>query len=80
MLGGLGFSEIVFILLIMLLLFGSHRITELAGNLARAVKEFKKVMAEVDYTAPPPPPSPAEIASRPRDAAPDAHAGHGAGH
>ena len=80
MLGGLDFSELMVILLIVLLLFGSHRVTDLARNLGRAVNEFKKGMAEIQSSAPPPPPSPAEIAERPRDAATDARTSHDGGH
>ena len=76
--GNLSFFEMAVIVGVGLLLFGPHKVTELARNLGRAVTEFKRGMAEVQSSAPPPPPSPAEISMRPKDApAPDAH---GAGH
>ena len=39
---GLGFNEILVILLVVLLLFGASRIPELAKSLGRASYEFKK--------------------------------------
>lgn len=40
--GGIGFNEILVILLVVLLLFGASRIPELAKSLGRASYEFKK--------------------------------------
>lgn len=40
--GGIGFTEILVILLVVLLLFGAARIPELAKSLGRASYEFKK--------------------------------------
>ncbi len=80
---GLGPGEITVILFLVLLLFGSHKVGELAYNLGKAVNEFKKGMREIDATAPPAPPSPAEIAMRPPPRslpAESAHDPHGAGH
>ena len=54
MFGGLGFPELLCILLVILLLFGSDRVTDLARNLGRAVNEFKRGMSEVQSSAPPP--------------------------
>ena len=44
---GLGWSEIIVILLVVLLLFGSKRIPELARALGRASHEFKKAKASI---------------------------------
>lgn len=44
---GLGWSEIVVILLVVLLLFGSKRIPELARAMGRASHEFKKAKASI---------------------------------
>ncbi len=41
-LGGLGASEIVIILVIVLLLFGGKKIPELMKGLGRGVKDFKE--------------------------------------
>lgn len=44
---GLGWSEIIVILLVVLLLFGSKRIPELARAVGRASHEFKKAKASI---------------------------------
>ena len=44
---GLGWQEILFILLIALLLFGAARLPEIARSLGKAIKEFKKGMNEI---------------------------------
>jgi len=45
--GTIGTSEILFILLLVVLLFGAHRIPELARALGRAQREFQKARDEV---------------------------------
>lgn len=42
LIGGLGTSEIVLILLVVLLLFGGKKIPELMRGLGKGVKEFKE--------------------------------------
>ena len=44
---GIGFQELLVILLILLLVFGANRIHELARGLGRAIGEFKKSVNEV---------------------------------
>ena len=41
---GLGFQEIVLLLLVALLLFGARRLPEIAKSLGKSVNEFKKGM------------------------------------
>jgi len=43
---GLGYQELLLILLIVLVLFGASRLPELARSLGSSVKEFKKGVAE----------------------------------
>lgn len=43
---GLGYQELLLILLIALVLFGGSKLPELARSLGSSVKEFKKGMAE----------------------------------
>ena len=43
---GLGWQEIVLILLVVLLLFGAKRIPEIARSLGKGVKEFKKGISD----------------------------------
>ena len=52
LIGNLGTSEILFILLLLLLLFGAHKIPELARSLGRAQREFNKAREEIDEPAP----------------------------
>ena len=43
---GLGYQELLLILLIVLVLFGASRLPELARSLGSSVKEFKKGVSE----------------------------------
>jgi TatA/E family protein of Tat protein translocase len=45
---GLGLSEILIILFIIILLFGSRKLPELAKGLGKSISEFKKGMKETD--------------------------------
>ena len=74
---GMGTGEALIILLVVLLVFGSHRVVDLARSLGEAVKEFKRGMREIDASAPAAPPPPAQIAMNPPQApAADAHGDH----
>ncbi|MBI4587248.1 MAG: twin-arginine translocase TatA/TatE family subunit [Candidatus Rokubacteria bacterium] len=44
---GLGYQELLLILLIVLILFGAQRLPDLARSLGSSVKEFKKGVVEV---------------------------------
>jgi sec-independent protein translocase protein TatA len=74
--GGLGAPELIIILLVVLLLFGSTKLPKLAKSLGEASKEFKKGVADSEAapampaSATPPampasatPPAPAEVQS-----------------
>ena len=43
---GLGYQELLIILVIVLILFGASRLPELARSLGSSVKEFKKGVAD----------------------------------
>jgi sec-independent protein translocase protein TatA len=43
---GLGYQELLIVLLIVLVLFGAQRLPELARSLGSSVKEFKKGVTE----------------------------------
>ena len=51
---GLGYQELLIILVIVLILFGANRLPELAKSLGSSVKEFKKGVNEskAEETAP----------------------------
>ena len=51
---GLGYQELLIILVIVLVLFGANRLPELARSLGSSMKEFKKGMNEAnkEETAP----------------------------
>src|SRR5207244_892282 len=52
---GLGYQELLIILVIVLILFGANRLPELARSLGSSVKEFKKGVNDVINPQPHPP-------------------------
>ena len=54
---GLGYQELLIILVIVLILFGANRLPELARSLGSSVKEFKKGVNEATKTEETPPPA-----------------------
>jgi len=48
MMFNLGPSELVFLALIIVLLFGAKKVPELFASLGQGIREFKKAMREVD--------------------------------
>jgi sec-independent protein translocase protein TatA len=47
MIGGLGMTEILVILLIVLLLFGAKRIPDVAQGLGKGLREFKRAAHDI---------------------------------
>jgi len=47
---GLGYQELMIILVIVLLLFGAQKLPELARGLGKSVSEFKKAQTEAEDT------------------------------
>ncbi len=45
---GLGYQELLIILVIVLILFGANRLPELAKSLGSSIKEFKKGVNEAE--------------------------------
>lgn len=67
MLGNLGMSEILVLLLIFLLVFGAKRLPEIGAAMGKGIREFKKSMREVtDEIDRPAPPAPPAQGSEPR--------------
>lgn len=56
LLGSVGPTEIIVILLLVLILFGSKRIPEMAQSLGKGIREFKKSMREIETEVEAPPP------------------------
>jgi sec-independent protein translocase protein TatA len=48
---GIGFWELIIILLIVVMLFGAKRIPDIMGGLGRGIKSFKKAMETEDEPA-----------------------------
>jgi sec-independent protein translocase protein TatA len=44
--GGLGMQELIIVLIILLLLFGSTRLPQLAKGMGKSIREFKKGVAD----------------------------------
>lgn len=59
-LGGLGATELILILLVVLLLFGAKKIPELARGMGKGIREFKDASREIKR----------EIESEPAEGAP----------
>ena len=76
MFGSFGWMELMLILIIVLIIFGAGKIPQLGEGLGKAIKGFKKSVAEADALdvtpneeadvtqAPPPPPQ--QVASQPQ--------------
>ena len=48
MLGGLGFTELMVILVIVLVLFGAKRVPEIGASIGKGIREFKKSVSDVE--------------------------------
>ena len=68
MFNNLGFSEILLIMVIFLLVFGAKRLPEIGSAMGKGIREFKKSMREVtDEIDRPTPPSEPRKLPRPED-------------
>ena len=45
---GLGFGELMLILLIVVVVFGAGKLGDVGGDLGRAIRNFRKAMSEPD--------------------------------
>ena len=46
--GNLGFTELLMILVIVLVLFGARRVPEIGASIGKGIREFKKNISEAD--------------------------------
>jgi sec-independent protein translocase protein TatA len=46
--GNMGFTEILLILVVVLLLFGAKRLPEIGSSMGKGIREFKKSISDVD--------------------------------
>ena len=68
MFGNFGFTEIMLLLVIFLLVFGAKRLPEIGSAMGKGIREFKKSMREVtDELDPPAPPAPPQRQLPPQD-------------
>jgi sec-independent protein translocase protein TatA len=51
--GNVGLTELILIIVILILLFGSRRIPELFKSLGTSIRQFKKGMQDDDSNEPP---------------------------
>ena len=59
MFGNLGFTEILVLMLVLLLVFGARRIPEIGASIGQGIKEFKRSLKDVTEGEPRvPPPAP----------------------
>ncbi len=63
--GGLSLWHWIIVLLVVLLLFGRGRISEIMGDFGKGIKSFKEGINEESATTHTPAPPPAQIASPP---------------
>lgn len=57
--GGLGPTELLLIVLIILLLFGANKLADIGSSLGRGIREFRKAVQEEDKPAAEQPDKPA---------------------
>jgi sec-independent protein translocase protein TatA len=69
--GNIGVTELLLILVIVFLVFGSKKLSTLGKDLGGAIRDFRKSMREEETAPPPPSTSSADAQTRP---APDTHA------
>jgi sec-independent protein translocase protein TatA len=55
--GQVGFTEILVLLVVVLLLFGAKRIPEIAGSFGKGITEFKRNLNDAQKAISDPPPS-----------------------
>lgn len=72
MFGNIGPTEMIFLMIILLLVFGAKRLPELGSGLGKGIREFKKSMREINSEIERPVETPQVNAPAPRTAVPSA--------
>jgi TatA/E family protein of Tat protein translocase len=49
--GNLGFTELLMILIIVLVLFGARRVPEIGASIGKGIREFKKNISDADASS-----------------------------
>lgn len=52
--GNIGFSELMIIAVIVLLLFGARRLPEIGSSIGKGIREFKRSLSDISDSALPP--------------------------
>jgi sec-independent protein translocase protein TatA len=55
MLGNIGFTELLLILMVCLLVFGAKRLPEIGGSIGKSIREFKRSMSDANEAINAPP-------------------------
>ena len=69
MFGSIGFTELILVLFIVLIIFGAGKLPQLGEGLGKAIKGFKKSVHEADAVEAEVPPSEAPPSAQPQIAA-----------
>lgn len=70
MFGNIGPTEMIFLMIILLLVFGAKRLPELGAGLGKGIREFKKSMREINTEIERPVEEPQIRAAAPKAAVP----------
>jgi len=66
--GNFGFTEMLMLLVIVLVLFGARRVPEIGASIGKGIREFKRNISDVDrQIREPEQPARSELAAPPRD-------------
>lgn len=68
--GGLSIWHWLIVALVILVLFGRGKISEMMGDFGKGIRSFKKGLAEEDQAPPPAAPTPPQIGAQTQDTAP----------
>ena len=65
--GNLGFTEIMLIMVVVLLLFGAKRLPEVGASIGKGIREFKRSLSDTQDAIMGPDDAQRNLASRPTD-------------